>query len=149
MGTYDHINGTKIGGTGFDRKGNRHTASDLLEYANAKMIEVYLHAFVHKIMFIKGETRADGMIFEDAMGRKHRVFLTKDSKSEIILSAGAIGSPQLLRLRDVGPVINLIMGIKVVMDQGMADNPSNGLYIPSRRPVELSLRFGRGYHPIW
>ncbi|XP_022738006.1 protein HOTHEAD-like [Durio zibethinus] len=140
--TYDHINGTKIGGTIFDRDGNRHSAADLLEYANPERIKVYLHATVLKIMLT---TKANGVIFEDAMGRKHWAVLTNESKSEIILSAGAIGSPQLLLLSGIGPSHQLDkMGIKVVIDQpmvgqGMADNPSSGLYIPSPRPVELSL----------
>ena len=49
--TYDHLNGTKIGGTIFDKKGNRHTAADLLEYADPRRISVYLHATVQKILF--------------------------------------------------------------------------------------------------
>ncbi|KAL1208055.1 Protein HOTHEAD [Cardamine amara subsp. amara] len=38
--TYDHIYGTKIGGTIFDRAGHRHTAANLLEYANPDRIVV-------------------------------------------------------------------------------------------------------------
>ncbi|KAF2538904.1 hypothetical protein F2Q70_00004496 [Brassica cretica] len=49
--TYDHINGTKIGGTIFDDAGQRHTAANLLEYSNPNSIAVYLHATVHKILF--------------------------------------------------------------------------------------------------
>lgn len=49
--TYDHINGTKFGGTIFDRNGHRHTAADLLEYADPKRITVLLHATVHRILF--------------------------------------------------------------------------------------------------
>ena len=85
------------------------------------------------------------MIFEDAMGVRHRAFLTKDSKSEVILSAGALGSPQLLMLSGVGPAQQLeALGINVVMDQPMVgrwmvDNPLNVLFIPSPLPVELSL----------
>ncbi|KAL8538195.1 hypothetical protein ACS0TY_000237 [Phlomoides rotata] len=36
--TYEHLQGTKIGGSIFDRSGNRHTAADLLEYADQTMI---------------------------------------------------------------------------------------------------------------
>lgn len=50
--TYDHIYGTKVGGTIFDREGYRHTAADLLQYADPRSLEVYLHATVHKILFI-------------------------------------------------------------------------------------------------
>lgn len=49
--TYDHLYGTKIGGTIFDQKGQRHTAADLLEYANPTGLTVLLHASVHKILF--------------------------------------------------------------------------------------------------
>lgn len=53
--TYDHLNGTKIGGTIFDTEGRRHTAADLLEYANPDGLTVMLYASVHKILFrIKG-----------------------------------------------------------------------------------------------
>ena len=49
--TLDHIVGTKISGTIFDPAGHRHSAADLLEYANPDTIVVYLHALVHKILF--------------------------------------------------------------------------------------------------
>lgn len=49
--TYDHVYGTKVGGTIFDGDGHRHTAADLLEYANSSRIKVYLHATVQKVTF--------------------------------------------------------------------------------------------------
>ena len=49
--TFDHLYGTKVGGTIFDKEGNRYTAADLLEYADPKRISVYLHATVQKILF--------------------------------------------------------------------------------------------------
>ena len=49
--TYDHIVGTKIGGTIFDRNGHRHTAADLLRYANPTGLTVLLHASVNRILF--------------------------------------------------------------------------------------------------
>ena len=53
--TYDHIRGTKIGGTIFDQYGFRHSAADLLQYGDATRITVLLHATVHRILFrIKG-----------------------------------------------------------------------------------------------
>ncbi|XVE64149.1 hypothetical protein DITRI_Ditri07aG0078700 [Diplodiscus trichospermus] len=49
--SYDHINGTKIGATIFDLDDYRHSAADLLEYADPEKIKVYLHATVHTILF--------------------------------------------------------------------------------------------------
>ncbi|KAK8657169.1 hypothetical protein V6N13_035424 [Hibiscus sabdariffa] len=148
--TYDHIKGTKIGATIFDKNDHRHTAADLLEYADPKNIELYLHATVHKIIFTTQSSagsrpRATGVIYEDASGVRHEAYLTKDSKSEVIVSAGAIGSPQLLMLSGIGPVQQLqAMGIQVVKDypmvgQNLADNAMNGIMVPSPLPVEVSL----------
>ena len=49
--TYDHIYGTKVGGTIFDRFGRRHTAAELLASANPDMLSVLIHATVQKIIF--------------------------------------------------------------------------------------------------
>ncbi|GAB4834327.1 hypothetical protein Ancab_032581 [Ancistrocladus abbreviatus] len=146
--TYDHVNGTKVGGTIFDENGHRHTAADLLKYADPGRLTVLLHATVHRILFrTRGQTRprAHGVVFRDAAGGRHKAHLNPGPKSEIILSAGALGSPQLLMLSGVGPVDQLkAHNISVVLDQpmvgqGMSDNPMNAIYIPSPLPVEISL----------
>ncbi|EOA26160.1 hypothetical protein CARUB_v10019598mg [Capsella rubella] len=149
--TYEHIVGTKFSGIIFDPDGHRHTAANLLEYANPDNIVVYLHASVHKILFtIKGNERpkAYGVIFQDAGGVYHTAELaTQDSiMNEVILSAGAIASPQLLMLSGVGPAAHLTAhGVNpVIVDhpmvgQGMADNPMHPVFIPSPEPVEVSL----------
>ena len=93
----------------------------------------------------KAKPLAHGVIFRDGKGGVHRAYLNKGSKNEIIVSAGAIGSPQLLMLSGIGPARQLQkLGIKVTVDQplvgqGMSDNPMNALYIPSPLPVEVSL----------
>ncbi|CAI8604552.1 unnamed protein product [Vicia faba] len=147
--TFDHLYGTKVGGSIFDKEGHRHTAADLLEYADPIKISVYLHATVQKILFRynqeKRKPQAYGVIFEDALGVIHRAYIGSKMKNEIIVSAGAIGSPQLLMLSGIGPANHLKShGIQVVLDQplvgqGMADNPMNVLIVPSPLPVEVSL----------
>ncbi|KAL5751091.1 hypothetical protein ACOSP7_025694 [Xanthoceras sorbifolium] len=146
--TYDHLYGTKVGGTIFDKEGHRHTAADLLEYANPSGLTLLLHASVHKVLFrSKGNSRpkAHGVTFRDATGAKHKAYLNNGPKNEIIISAGALGSPQLLMLSGVGPADHLkAHNITVVLDQplvgqGMSDNPMNSIFIPSPIPVEVSL----------
>ncbi|XP_031394525.1 protein HOTHEAD-like isoform X2 [Punica granatum] len=146
--TYDHIYGTKIGGTIFDEAGNRHTAADLLQYANPTGITVLLYASVHKILFgTRGTSRpvVHGVTFRDSRGIKHRAYVRPGGASEVIVSAGAIGSPQLLMLSGVGPADQLrAHNISVVLDQplvgqGMSDNPMNAIFVPSPSPVEISL----------
>ncbi|XP_073042918.1 protein HOTHEAD-like isoform X1 [Primulina eburnea] len=146
--TYDHVVGTKIGGTIFDSQGRRHTAADLLTYANPSGLTVLLHASVHKILFRnKGKARpiAHGVVFRDASGNKHMAYLKDGPKNEIILSSGALGSPQLLMLSGIGPMDHLMAhNITLVLDQplvgqGMSDNPMNAIFVPSPNPVEVSL----------
>lgn len=49
--TYDHLYGTKVGGTIFDEFGRRHTAAELLASANPEKLSVLVHATVQKIVF--------------------------------------------------------------------------------------------------
>ncbi|KAJ4824800.1 hypothetical protein Tsubulata_022791 [Turnera subulata] len=145
--TYDHIYGTKFGGTIFDRFGRRHTAAELLATANPDKLTVLVHARVQKVLFDSSgkQPRAVGVIFKDENDNEHQAFLSNNRRSEIILSCGAIGSPQMLLLSGVGPKADLEkMNISVVHDnrfvgKGMADNPMNAIFVPSKRPVVQSL----------
>lgn len=89
--------------------------------------------------------RAVGVMFVDENGMKHRAILSKKGASEIIVSSGAIGSPQLLMLSGIGPKSELEkLKIPLVLDnefvgRGMADNPLNTIFIPTNGPVNQSL----------
>ncbi|XP_050234331.1 protein HOTHEAD [Mercurialis annua] len=145
--TYDHVYGTKFGGTIFDRFGRRHTSAELLASANPRLLTVLIHATVQKVLFDTSSKipKAIGVIFKDENGNQHQAFLANNPTSEIILSSGAIGSPQMMLLSGIGPKNELKkMGIPVVLDnkfvgQGMVDNPMNTIFVPSKRHVKQSL----------
>lgn len=89
--------------------------------------------------------KARGILFKDSKGNKHIAYLNKGDQNEVIVSAGALGSPQLMMLSGIGPARKLrAQGIRVVLNQamvgqGMSDNPLNAFTIPSRRKIDASL----------
>ena len=80
------------------RDGSRcSTAKAFLRPArNRKNLHVALHAHAHQVL-IDDQKQAYGVVFE--RGKK---ILRIRARKEVILSAGAIGSPQLLMLSGVG-----------------------------------------------
>jgi choline dehydrogenase-like flavoprotein len=89
--------------------------------------------------------RAVGVQFADEDGRLHQALLNNNKDSEIIISSGAIGSPQLLLLSGIGLKNDLKKhNIPVVLHnkfvgKGMADNPMNSIFIPTKSPPRQSL----------
>lgn len=89
--------------------------------------------------------KAIGVIFKDENGKQHKAILGNDRKSEVIVSSGAIGTPQMLLLSGIGPKEELKkMNIPVVLDnhfvgKGMVDNPMNTIFVPLKKAVKQSL----------
>lgn len=85
------------------------------------------------------------MVFKDECGRLHRAFVNGNSRSEVIVSSGTVGSPQLLLLSGIGPKNDLQkLNITVILNnphvgKGLSDNPMNSIFIPSKKPVKQSL----------
>ncbi|XP_062157271.1 (R)-mandelonitrile lyase-like [Alnus glutinosa] len=145
----DHLAGTKIGGSIFDTSGRRHTAADLLSYSKPSNIKVSVYASVERVLLASSSPHAGsrlsaiGVVYRDHMGRFHHALVGKHG--EVILSAGAIGTPQLLLLSGIGPRTYLSSwGIPVAhhlpyVGQFLYDNPRNGISIVAPIPLEQSL----------
>ncbi|KAF5187316.1 (R)-mandelonitrile lyase-like [Thalictrum thalictroides] len=155
----NHVVGTKIGGSTFDGLGRRHTAADLLNHARPSNVRVALHASVERILFntlsstsssggggvssSSKKPEAIGVVYRDRIGRHHHAMVR--GEGEVIVCAGALGSPQLLLLSGIGPRAYLSSwGIPVVhhlpnVGQYLYDNPRNGISIVPPLPLEHSL----------
>ncbi|KAJ0800312.1 putative (R)-mandelonitrile lyase [Helianthus annuus] len=132
--TFDHVQGTKVGGSIFSDSGRRHGAVELLNNANPENLDVLVHAMVDRVIFsTSNPLAAVGVTYHDSNGKYHEVHVK--TNGEVILSAGAIGSPQLLLLSGLGPTSYLSsLNIPVVRDhpfvgQFMADHQRTGVNI--------------------
>ncbi|KAM4110187.1 hypothetical protein ACB094_03G175800 [Castanea mollissima] len=149
----EHIEGTKVGATMFDEHGMRHTSADLLEAGNPEKITVLLNATVKNVIFYnenRNESRARGIRFIKSNGspdQTHEAYLNQpecsSSRGEVILSAGALGSPQILLLSGIGPQAHLReFNIPIVLDlegvgQRMQDNPGIALLVDNKPQNQL------------
>ncbi|XP_028776880.1 (R)-mandelonitrile lyase-like isoform X1 [Neltuma alba] len=143
----DHKIGTKIGGTTFDPSGKRRSAADLLTHARARNIRVAIYASVDRILLASetsnSKQSAIGVVYRDQIGIHHHALLREHG--EVILSAGAIGTPQLLLLSGIGPRPYLSSwGIPVShhlphVGQFLYDNPRNSISFVPSIPLEHSL----------
>ncbi|PRQ40772.1 putative oxygen-dependent choline dehydrogenase, FAD/NAD(P)-binding domain-containing protein [Rosa chinensis] len=142
----EHIQGTKIGATSFDNQGRRHLPADLLPAGNPSKITVLLNATVDKVIFQRTGTRDDkiarGIRFiksDGSSNQTYEAYLNQPDNSgslgDVILSAGALGSPQILLLSGIGPQqhlknfeIPLVLNLKGV-GEGMQDNTAIQLFV--------------------
>ncbi|KAI1790186.1 GMC oxidoreductase [Ganoderma leucocontextum] len=99
-----------------------------------KNLEVITHAHVTRILFDKSRPtpRAVGVEFTHKEGETYRV----KAKKEVVVSSGAVHSPQILMLSGVGPAEHLAShGIPVV-----ADLPGVGSHLMDHIVVDLNYR---------
>ncbi|PRQ40767.1 putative (R)-mandelonitrile lyase [Rosa chinensis] len=145
----EHIQGTKIGGSLFDEQGRRHLSADLLQAGNPSNITVLLNATLNNVIFHTNCTRdekiARGIRFiksDGSSNRTYEAYLNQPDNSsswgDVILAAGALGSPQILLLSGIGPQehlnkfeVPLVLDLKGV-GEGMRDNPGIAILADSR-----------------
>ena len=139
----DDISGYCQEGFGvFDRtvfKGERWSAARayLDPVRSHSNLTVVTHALVQRVVI--NENRATGVIYQNEKGR----LVSASAIKEVILSAGAVGSPHLLMLSGIGPEDHLeSMGIDVKADlpgvgQNLNDHPDFVLKYKCLQPVSL------------
>lgn len=128
------------------QKGGRRwsTAKGYLRPAMGRdNLEVVTHAQVERVEIRGG--RAVGVRYRDKRGREH----VASADREVILAAGAIGSPQLLMLSGVGPAGELrAHGIDVAADvPGVGRNLQDHPYVVSVWHVEGGGSLADAEHP--
>ena len=120
-------------------KGERwSTARAYLDPARARPnLKIATHAHVQNLTF--DGRRATGVNYKDQSGQP----VTAQAAKEVILSAGAVGSPHLLMLSGIGPVGHLTdIGIEVRHDlpgvgQNLNDHPDFVLKYDCLKPVSF------------
>jgi len=139
----DDFNGATQEGVGYyplnQREGERHSAAAayLRPALHRSNLRVESHALVTSVVF-QGR-RAVGVRY-DKEGSRHEIRAGR----EVILSAGTIGSAQLLLLSGVGPAAHLrALGIPVVAElpgvgANLQDHPRVALTFESRQALGLS-----------
>jgi choline dehydrogenase-like flavoprotein len=102
---------------------------------------VEMRALVHRIVIENG--RATGVEYEQPRG-----VTVANAKSEVIVSGGAIGSPQILMLSGIGPADHLREhGVEVHLDlPGVGKNLHDHLFFPITYRSPTSLHRGAAPH---
>ena len=141
--TTDDISGYCQEGFGvFDRtvfKGQRWSASRAyLDPARGREnLTIVTRALVHRLNL--SGNRVTGVLYRD----RHGAPVNAMARKEVLLSAGAVGSPHLLMLSGIGPKSHLeAMGIAVKADlpgvgQNLQDHPDFVLQFKCLQPVSL------------
>jgi choline dehydrogenase-like flavoprotein len=150
----DDFNGAEQDGAGqyqvTCKKGKRWSVADAyirpaMERSN---LTVRTEAFVTRIVL--DGTRATGVAYE-----RHGESCVARAAGEIVLSGGAVNSPQLLMLSGIGPGAHLREhGIDVVVDsagvgQNLQDHPASGLLLYTKNTTDLAEMLGIGNLLKW
>jgi choline dehydrogenase-like flavoprotein len=116
------------------------TSQGFLHRRKVGQVTVRTRATVARVV-LEG-TRAVGVEIVTARGRE----LIR-ARREIVLSAGVIGSPQILMLSGIGPADHLrTLGIRVIADLPVGDNLHDHLYVPLTYIAPSAMHRGTPWH---
>lgn len=137
----DDFNGARQDGVGFyqltQRAGRRWTAADAYLGSVPPNLTVVTGALVTGIVIEGG--RATGVTYRHD-GRE----VTARAEAEVVLAAGAIGSPQLLMLSGIGPADDL----RAAGVEPLIDNPAVGANL-SDHPIVPLIWTTPGVRGLW
>lgn len=132
------------------------TAKAFLQTAyNRPNLEILIQSLVTKILITEEHKTAYGVQFT-----YNGILYVAEARKEVIISAGTIGSPQLLMLSGIGPKIHLNkLGIPVVQSlsvgENLQDHPTyydlhfNTNYTQPMRTLEENVKeFLKGFGPL-
>ncbi len=146
IGRTDDFNGAQQEGAGmyqrFTRNGQRWTTYDgyLAPHRKRANLTIMPHSLVHKVVIENG--RATGVVAR--VPSKQGGTQTLRARREVILSAGAYNTPQLLMLSGIGPADHLAQhGISTVVDNAhvgahLMDHPMYLVNWDSSHPDNLA-----------
>jgi choline dehydrogenase-like flavoprotein len=122
-------------------RGLRYSSSvGYLDRHGLPNLRLVLGALVSRVVIENG--RAVGVEIHTGSGRQ-----VVRAEREVILSAGAFGSPQLLMLSGVGPAEHLrSVGIDVVADLPVGDNLHDHMFVPMTYLTKAALHRGTAAH---
>ena len=155
----------------FQRNGRRWSTADGYLRPAMKRPNLTVKPKAHVLGLVFDGERAVGVRWRDSRGHIH----SSEAKRDVVLSAGAIGSPQLLMLAGIGPAEHLrSIGVEPRVDlAGVGEQPSGPPVLPAllrvdrareprrrreaqgaagvhpapHRPAVLERRRGDGVHP--
>ena len=150
----DDFNGAEQDGVGLYqvtcKKGRRWSVADAYIHPaeGRPNLTVLTEAFVSKIV-LEG-TRAVGVAYSRA-GASH----VARANAEVVLSGGAVNSPQLLMLSGIGPGAHLReVGIDVLVEssgvgQNLQDHPVSGIFSYTKDSSDMAEMLGLGNLMKW
>jgi choline dehydrogenase len=120
-------------------RGRRVSAADAYLHRARKRSNLVVRTGSHCLAVVVEDGRATGVRY-----RRGRSLSTALARREVLLAAGAVGSPQLLMCSGIGPATDVAaVGVRPVFDapevgKNLQDHLAAGIAVESLRPVTLA-----------